>query len=1319
MKRVFFIILILSCSNVCMGQEWAELFQQSQQHLVDEEYSLAMEKANACLENYMVNDGSANGNYAAILRSLVNLHFIFEDYNKSIEYGEKELQVRKSVSEVGDETYATTLFNLGSAYQMTDQYEKAIESFSESYEVYADLLEQNDYELLRVQWKLASSYYYSGDDERAGELFANAFDRLETDEVDNDYLLASFDYANLLSARGDYEAAEPLATQLVDIYKANDLTGEEIYAQSLKISATAALQGSKQGAEDLFDSAVESLKEVYSESPATLSSQLNQWAVSLRDIGLNDYSDSLLEGVSAEGGSDAMSLNNLAVLAFNEGRYADATRHYVEALGLLDKTKTADQRTYAVIAENMVKLLEALGENEKALNLQKEAVELNISSGQEPGIIARSEAGLGRVLKINNQLDEALQYYSSSLEKLTETNLDRAESLNGLASLHQQMGNYGEAEIAYKEALSIFEANPGRGLAAVLNNMGSFYKERGQFLLSKRFFDRALDQVENTHGSKSSAYANTQQNLALLLLELGEYGDAEKYISSALEIVEGESGKTHRNYSAALLNYGRIMLAQGKYKEAEPAFREVLDIRREALGNTHILYAEALNSLAFFYQTLGNFAQAEPLLRESLDIYKSVGGDKTTNYANSLENLATLYQLKGDYSEAKPLLEEALEIDRILVGEDHPLYSTTLHNLASLYKEVGELDNSETLFRQALSIDEKTYGEEHPSYAKTLYNLATLLQDKEDYEGAEQLFQKVTDIRSRILGENHPDYAYSLYGMASIKRVLEKPEALDYYQRAIEKYLFQISEYFPALSEKEKSAFYEKIRPVFDSFKDYAIEEALKGNKEVLELLYDLQLSTKALLLNSTSKIRQRILNSGDNELISTFGEWLSLKERLIKYYNLTLEEIQTEGIDLEALTARANDLEKDISAKSELFSREIDKSGISWEDVKSSLQEGQAAIEIFRIERTFDADSVYYTALLLEPGFDTPELAIFNYGNQLESRMFNYYRNAIKFTIGDKISFENYWVPLEEKLTDVNTVYISSDGIFNKISYPTLWDFRSNIYVLDEFDIRLVSNTREIVEEHPTDAGQGKTASVFGNPDFGNRSLGISETRTSAYGFSGGVPGLPGTKVEIETLAETLQGNQWNSKIFVEHDASEENFKGIESPRLLHIATHGFFMSDLDVEEESKAFGIHLQNEKANPLFRSGLLFSGSNETLFGEKERNGEDGILTAYEAMNLNLDRTELVVMSACETGLGAIKNGEGVYGLQRAFLVAGAKSVIMSLWKVNDETTQMLMNRFYNYWLSGDDKIQAFTRAQLDLKKEFPDPYHWGAFVILGE
>ncbi len=223
-----------------------------------------------------------------------------------------------------------------------------------------------------------------------------------------------------------------------------------------------------------------------------------------------------------------------------------------------------------------------------------------------------------------------------------------------------------------------------------------------------------------------------------------------------------------------------------------------------------------------------------------------------------------------------------------------------------------------------------------------------------------------------------------------------------------------------------------------------------------------------------------------------------------------------------------------------------------------------------------------------------------------------------------------------------------------------------------------------------------------------------ISKQQRFFDALSGSVTYLPGTKNEVETIQKIAQENNIFCKIYLENDANEENLKKLVSPTILHIATHGFFI------EEQKQNRNSEEKKFDNPLLRSGILLAEAELTLNEKPTSNKENGIVLAQEALNLNLQGTELVVLSACETGLGEVKAGEGVFGLQRSFQEAGAKSILMSLWKVDDYATQELMTLFYeNLLQKKQPKRLAFQNAQNALKEKYIYPYYWGAFVMVGE
>jgi CHAT domain-containing protein len=354
--------------------------------------------------------------------------------------------------------------------------------------------------------------------------------------------------------------------------------------------------------------------------------------------------------------------------------------------------------------------------------------------------------------------------------------------------------------------------------------------------------------------------------------------------------------------------------------------------------------------------------------------------------------------------------------------------------------------------------------------------------------------------------------------------------------------------------------------------------------------------------------------------------------------------------------------------------------------------------------------------------------MVILENGKELEGKYAKNYLNSIKYKKANRYSYQQYWAKIQAKLNGIKKIYLSVDGVYNSLNINTLYNIETQKYLGEELEIQLLSNSKDLITAK-TNNTPIKNATLIGFPDYNsppnpnsvkneNPTLPHIKNDSTQRFFNGdNITELLGTKTEVNNLESILQKKGIKTDKYLAAQATEELVKKLNNPQILHIATHGFFLQDIeDKKDEARGFmGMDTKKIAENPLLRSGLLFANAKTAL-----QEGCDGILTAYEAMNLNLDNTDLVVMSACETGLGEIKNGEGVYGLQRAFQQAGAKTVLMSLWTVSDEATQELMTLFYqNLITKKQSKRLAFQNAQNELKKKFPEPYYWGAFVMVGE
>ena len=614
---------------------------------------------------------------------------------------------------------------------------------------------------------------------------------------------------------------------------------------------------------------------------------------------------------------------------------------------------------------------------------------------------------------------------------------------------------------------------------------------------------------------------------------------------------------------------------------------------------------------------------------------------------------------------------------------------------------MNKLDKVESYFKQSAQVYKDKFGLQNPNYAKVLSDLGNFYRMQGKFPEAEQNLTESLTIRANTLDANHPDYVKSEEDLGILywkKGDLQK--AYSNLQSSMSKSLDFVNRYFPPMSEAEKTKYWDILQPRFQRFYNYCLD-AQATNPAIVQDMYNYQIATKGLLLNSTNKIKMAIFSSGNADLIKDYMSWLDKKEALARYYSLSKEDLKNQKIDLASLEQEANDMERSLSQRSSDFSQGYSAEKISHENISALLGDTEAIVELIRI-RSFDKDFTNdskYAALVLAKNTQ-PKLVVLDNGNQLETRYAKFYRNAVQQKVADQYSYDQFWARIEPSLTGKKTIYISPDGVYNQINLNTLKKTGGD-FIISKFDLAIIGNSKDLIGLKAAKASTKKDAFLLGFPNYGGTS----------------VASLPGTRVEVESISKILKTTGYQVSLSQQNEATESKIKSVKGSALVHIATHGYFLQDA----ESGAVGVDSENAKNNPLLRSGLLLAGAAKTMSGEVLPNlesNDNGVLTAYEAMNLNLNGTDLIVLSACETGLGDVRAGEGVYGLQRAFIVAGAKAMVMSLWKVDDAATQALMTNFYTNLSKGGSKLRAFKQAQQQLMLKYKEPYYWGAFVMIG-
>lgn len=904
-------------------------------------------------------------------------------------------------------------------------------------------------------------------------------------------------------------------------------------------------------------------------------------------------------------------------------------------------------------------------------------------------------------------------------DKFKNTDILMGIELNHIAKLQIKLGDYEQAEANLKRAIEILNLKTNREYVEWRPSFISALETQATLYGIKGMFDEAEDNLAETRRLilKSDIpigdELSTAKELSSLFIQLGRYSSTDKLLTTLIEDSEKLFGLNSLRLIEPLVNKGRILLAKGDYTEAEKTALRANQIAVATYGEASTKAAPTQKLLADIYYTLGDYDKAETSVTKAIQSQEKQFGRNHIEVAKSISQLALIKFYKGDdKKQIEKLMLESRDIMANKLGKDNPQYAEILKNVAVLYISEKKFDIAFNSLTVAEGIWKAKAGKKNNINTASIYTLTgDVYYQQKNYKKAEEFYNKSRALYKSVFSETHPEYVKVVSKLSKVYYMQKNIKASkENIEEALGKYEDFIKQYFPALSEREKAKYWNTIRGDFEFYNTLAFGnfEDFRGKDQ--KKIYDYQLLTKALLLSSSIKIRERILSSSDEALKGQYASWIQKKELLTLALSMSAQQQTEAEIDAAALHQEVERLEKELSQKSEIFGETFESKKIQFADVKKALKPNEVAIEMVRY-RHFDhtfTDSVIYAALYTKSDFAAPKVIMLKDGHKMEGKYFKFYRNAITGKIQDNISYGVFWQPIIEEIGQVATVYLSADGIYNQINLEAIAT-PDGRYVIDNSNIILVSNTKDIYlrSTKKKQAGSDNTASMFGNPTF--------YVTASA---SRNIPDLPGTEKEISQLHDLLKEKGWMTNEFVERSAAEEKIKELNSPKIFHIATHGLYRPSTEVTLENQIEG----NEAVltqNPLMRTGLLLRGAGDLLDKtDYNYNMESGILTAYEAMSLNLDKTDLVVLSACETGLGDLEAGEGVYGLQRAFLVAGAKVLIMSMFKVDDEATQKLMLKFYQKWLNTNNLRQSFIDAKKELRVEYPEPIYWGAFMMIG-
>ncbi len=940
------------------------------------------------------------------------------------------------------------------------------------------------------------------------------------------------------------------------------------------------------------------------------------------------------------------------------------------------------------------------------------------------------------------EYEKALEYFEQSkiIRKflLGEEHLDYAACLFSSAIVYSEMGQYNNAETLYIQNLEIKKKVLGEKnsqYTSTLNNLGNLYQSMGQYEKAEPLLIQTLNTRKEIFGTDHLSYSKSLFNLAGLYRDMGQYEKAEPLLIQAKNNIKIILDEKHPDYATTIKGLAKLYLQMGQYEKAEPLLAQAINISKEVLGEKSIDYATSLNAMAFLYVEMGLFEKAEPLYIKELNIKKDVLGEKNTDYAIALFGLAVVYHKLNQHEKAEPLYIQSKDIFREVLGKNHPYYAYVLANLASLYNSMNQHEKAEPLLIQALDIKKETLGTIHPSYANGLNLLASVYYDLGQYEKAEPLLVQSLNIRKEVLSEKHPNYATSLFNLGRVTEKLGNyEETAELIIMANNIYKKLLSSAFDLLSENEKMVFHERMIHSIDFLKELGLNYA---STELNEEIFSTLLFEKGLHLNSDVQTKAFIQSQGDSRIIQTYQNLASNKKKLYDEY----QKPKAKQSNLDSLENSIGILEKKMAKASAGFRREQKFHEINHKQIADKLEEGEVAIEFTHF---ISNNTIMYAAAILSADENIDFIPLVNQKLIFEKLKLHEEDNTtfINALYGSNERglvkeekelpslYDLIWKPIEPYLKAANKIYYSPSGIINRLNVNAIAIDQETI-LADKYNMVELMSTRTVALEHKMN--NNNTAFTIGGIDFETEDnlaaaeLGSEGTGKDQITFSSIDRSLRGgswnylkwTKTETESINVLLQDHGFNVTYKSESQATEAAFKSLgtktPSPQILHLATHGYFFPDTEDNDSKK----NTFESSKHPLLRSGLILSGGNKAWQGEETAAGsEDGILTAYEISNMNLTNTELVVLSACETGLGDIQGSEGVYGLQRAFKMAGAKYLIMSLWQVPDRATSVFMKTFYEKYLEDKMNIRdAFNKTQLEMRDRLLDPYAWAGFVLI--
>jgi len=831
--------------------------------------------------------------------------------------------------------------------------------------------------------------------------------------------------------------------------------------------------------------------------------------------------------------------------------------------------------------------------------------------------------------------------------------------------------------------------------AIIYHNLGVSHLRKYNIKEADNNLNKALSLRKNYFSENSLDYAASLEALGHLFFITREFPIATRYFKNVLSIREKLLNEDHPDIAQSYHTIGGMSHQEGDFKKAEYYYLKAIKIMENVPNKENTFLSSLYIDLASVYKEIDEFDKEELLYNKAINLLEKTNNEFINNLAFAYNGMGTLLNRRDKKNEAIPYFEKSIKLKRQLLGDNHPSLIPSLCNLGDAYYEVlNDYKTADSLYLNALNIANENFYEYHPFVSRILEQYADLALWGIDTSKAITLIDKA--------------YNSKLNYLSKIGFYQTESEALNYSQ---------------------------SLKETVDHFHSILISTGLK-NPDYQKKSIEIALNTKGNVSDIIFKQRKSYFNETDKEITDLFETFKKEKTKLSEIYMRGTRDKNTDS-----LYSIINKIESDLAFRSASFRQQLNYSYIEVEDIVQKLPANSILLEFFKVNYIDnDKDTLIPTYLLTvinnEGKYDVIQLSdasdidnlIIKYKDNIH-QMSQLSHNPLKkdnaaFNLIGKELYNILIKPVESYITNNQLIFIAPDGGINLVSFASLVN-NENKYLIEKNQIHYLSAGRDLINSQD-DNNLKKGFLLVGDPNFDslpnmNAEYSVLDIKTGDNNrlFRGNIRNIdvkpiPGTRNEIENISSICKkfSNEHISK-FMGNMASEDNFKKYAPDnRILHLATHGFYLRD---SEDTLSTNDH-------PLLHSGLFLAGVNQRNKLVDSLGLNDGILTAYEICELNLEGTELATLSACETGLGDIQEGEGVYGLRRAFHIAGVKTVISALWPVSDKSTSVMMSKLFDKSnLTIPEKMQLL---QINHIKELRDngftdhPYLWAGFIASG-